>query len=646
MSDELELGVKLVDDASKPAARAANGIERIADSVRKTNAELEKLNRISAGAKQFRALDGAAVRAAADLKKQRAFVLADQKRASADAEQMAKNRLRSESYASQKRFRDEATARRKAHMDTVDAGKFDLGKSVGGGIEGLTKNLGMAAAGAAALGAALATKVTYELVQGTVAAMRFRNEALTGLGLITGSAEKANKTFEDSIRLSDRLGTDWQETSGGMQKLLAKGFDATGAEELVKATADLKTVSPDANISNLILAIGQIKTAGKLQGDELNQLSEAGLNSELMFQQLEKRLGKTRAEILKMKEAGQLMAEPVIESIKASVAAMTGKDLGKAAEDASKTMAGMMRRFEQLPNRFFLDVARKADETGFTKTLESLWESVGPGTSGFDSAVEGAVRVFDLVVQGAQTALPIIKEFAGQFVDGFAKIQGIEKGEDVFAQWKDPAFIASVGELGANLGKIAGGIVQIGEAFVRYEGYFTQFTGVFTDGFANIVPGGQAFSAGTAMIDGLTAGLESRREGANGLMGSIATGMLGTFKSALGIASPSKEMAKIGRWTGEGFTVGLADSMPNVFSAANDATMTPGASSVRTAASSLPTISRGAAVTDNSSSSRMGDVNIEINVSGGSGANASDIAREVRREIERTFDGFAIQGAA
>jgi tape measure domain-containing protein len=630
--EELELGVKFREDASRNAPRAAKGIEAIADNARKAQKELAKLERVS-------------------------------------AERLARNREISERYAVQKRYRDIADARRKAAQKAYDDNKFSTKRMLGldegptgQDLEGVVKTGLVGVAVGAGVAAVAVGKLTYEIVQGTTAAMRFSDAATTGLTLITGDAQKANQVFDDAVKLSDRLGTSWQTSVSGMQKLLGKGFSKAGAEDLVKATSDLSVVAPDANIDNLLLAIGQIKTAGKLQGDELNQLTEAGLNSELMFQALEKRLGKTRAEILKMKEAGQLMAEPVLESIKDSVKALTGKELGKASEDASKTLAGIFRRVEGLPERFFLDVAKKADKSGLTETLAGLWESVGPGSPGFDAAVDGAVRVFDLVVEGAKTALPLVKEFMGGVVDGFADIQGADTSGELFAQWRDPQFIAMVGKLGENLGTIAGATVRIGEAVAEWwptiaklgeaSLWLNPLTVVPKAGFElfDFLTGTderfavEGQNIGKSLGQGIVAGMNSSLPGVDAASRQLGNTALNATRDVTETHSPSRKMMEIGWDQGAGFALGMGDSSSLVNRAANDM----GAVALRTAASDLPTVTSGSAVTNNNSSSvRMGAPVFHLTIQGNADANTvQELERMVDRQIERFFDRAALQGAA
>ena len=70
--------------------------------------------------------------------------------------------------------------------------------------------------------------------------------------------------------------------------------------------------------------------------------------------------------------------------------------------------------------------------------------------------------------------------------------------------------------------------------------------------------------AGKDFIQGFIDGVGSMSGSIARAATNIANDALGAIKEALGIASPSKEMRKIGRFTGEGFALGLADMKGDV----------------------------------------------------------------------------------
>ncbi len=568
-------------------------------------------------------------------------------------------------------------SQRRRHTQTIAARKEQISSirkqtqaqslsSSGGGLPGMGMLGGGAAGlavGAGVLGAAAGAYAAFETGKATLSAVKFRSESVEGLKLITGSAEEANLVFQRSIALSDKLGLEWQTTVGGMQKLLAKGFDEGFATDLTKGVADLKIVSPDANIDNLLLAIGQIKTAGKLQGDELNQLSEAGLNSALMFKQLEKRLGKSREEVLALKESGKLLADDVLPAILDSIKTMTGKELGSAAEDALDSVAGRMRKLEQLPGRFFLAVTDKLDQTALDSSLKSLLDALDPDSAAFASGVENVAAAVEFAAEAIDVAIPLAKEFGAEFARTFKVFMGFDESGDFLDMWKDPAMLAAVKDFGANLGIIAAALAQILDKGAKVATILglgigkeprvpgASPTSVVADTPQHLLAANPAHMQGVVgaaaakhMIDGfvntLFGGTEQARIGGAALASAAEQGM--RSRDGADIHSPSKKTEAVADY----MTAGLVGNLEAGVGEATKAGQSLGSAPVRGMSSSLPDVSSGSGGGARQSQSvAIGDVILQLsNLPTETTSNPEALARAIRRELQGLFDGLAQQG--
>ena len=76
------------------------------------------------------------------------------------------------------------------------------------------------------------------------------------------------------------------------------------------------------------------------------------------------------------------------------------------------------------------------------------------------------------------------------------------------------------------------------------------------------------YSLGMNFALGMKKGIQDYASSVSNSAGSLATAAKNRVKSILGISSPSKEMAKVGRWFGEGFEIGMEDETRNVAYAA------------------------------------------------------------------------------
>lgn len=76
------------------------------------------------------------------------------------------------------------------------------------------------------------------------------------------------------------------------------------------------------------------------------------------------------------------------------------------------------------------------------------------------------------------------------------------------------------------------------------------------------------YGAGVAAAQGLVNGLKSQQAAIEAQMTDLANALVNAVRSALGIASPSRVLAKIGRYTGLGYAEGINDTENDVKSAA------------------------------------------------------------------------------
>lgn len=133
---------------------------------------------------------------------------------------------------------------------------------------------------------------------------------------------------------------------------------------------------------------------------------------------------------------------------------------------------------------------------------------------------------------------------------------------------------------------------------------------------------------GTAMVDGIVSGLRRGLSVMRSAVTDLGRAAIESFRSALGIASPSKVFARLGVELPRGLEQGIAKGAPDAQAAAGGMIEAPSAAGQRPA---------------------MRTINLsigEITVSGAGGSSA-EIASTLRSEIERVFADLALSmGAA
>ena len=233
----------------------------------------------------------------------------------------------------------------------------------GGWAVGMAKEMrpvGQALASVASY-AAGAQLALFGMAAGGIYAVRnaqaFKSDTMFAFRQILGTKEAAQSAYDMAAKTSIKIGADFQETMSAMNSLLAQGFSTNFADEIIRAMADLKTVNPQANLEGITRAISQIKTTGRLQGDELMQLAEAGVNVSDVYKKIAASMkltdkpGQTAVEqVQKLQAAGKISADEAIKGIMGSIKGQIGgKEFGSVASaKADASLEGMIARLKNL----------------------------------------------------------------------------------------------------------------------------------------------------------------------------------------------------------------------------------------------------------------------------------------------------------
>ncbi|HSW50350.1 MAG TPA: tape measure protein, partial [Bryobacteraceae bacterium] len=169
------------------------------------------------------------------------------------------------------------------------------------GAAGLAVGGAALAGGGAALGGGI---LGWNMAQTAIEAERVR----FALDRITEG--QGDKWWAQSADYARRFGLNINGVAENLMQMKASGFSDEMTKTLFLRMGDLRSLgATEETIGRALLAIRQVQAAGRLQGDELNQLSEAGINANFVYDALSKKLGKSRTEIIKLKEAGKLTSE-------------------------------------------------------------------------------------------------------------------------------------------------------------------------------------------------------------------------------------------------------------------------------------------------------------------------------------------------
>lgn len=454
--------------------------------------------------------------------------------------------------------------------------------SVGSAAASAAMAVGAITAGVGAIGTAMFAQLGMH-VRGLQA---FRESTMFAFTKILGTREEAQKVFDMAAKSSFDLGGDLRTNVSAMNALVAKGFKADFADELLRRLADLSTLNPSANLDALVYNIGKIRAQGRLQGDELQALSEAGLNVADVYQEIAKAMKLTQKpgqsleeQVLQLQSAGKIKSDIAIPAIMSAIAKATGGGAAGAVatEKASKSPEGALMKLLNLKDQLLSSV--KIDWSPIVRGAERMMAALSsPAGAAMIEKIGSSIGMIVGKLDGvSQEDMEKAFEKIGEGIEAFANALGavldltIQLGP-VWSLMADAAIVSMeqmqsmVEGVGMALGLIESQLTLIGATWDRITG--------------------EASGLGTAIIDGIIAGITGGQSSVVDAITSVASGAIDAAKATLGIASPSKVFADIGHNVSAGFGKGVAANS-NAAISATTAMSSAAAATGRNAARSI-----------------------------------------------------------
>ncbi len=585
--------LRLLNKVSKPAADARKAISGVKQGLYKLDAAARAAERdaekharaqLAAANKVAAAQDRIFMQGKRRLAKEtkdRSRALSKQQNDAMKSQQKMLAQSKKDAVARQRALAD-ISKRKQFAADVKGArlGGFDpTGSVLGmleGGTAGLVAGIGLAAMAAAAAVAYLAGK----FVSATVEAAGFSQASIKSLTFLTGSADVAADTFDQTRYQAQKLGLDVDHTVHAMSKLLAMQFQIGKASELIAMGSDLKAVlnlSNDA-VDGILLAITQIKAKGRLQAQEMLQLSERGVSQELVFEALGHKTGKNRDQLRKMQEAGKIDADMAIEAILAAVRKKTGTArAGEAGENFAKTtLVGMQATLAAGVRNVFIDIGQRIEPVVmslankiaglFGKIVESdkfanlidLYVSkleqfdawVDANWPEIESALLKGFEFLDKTIRASFEGLQLL-------ADNWEMVKGILIGVGVVVGILSIGILSLLALLYIGLAIIAGIVGAVG------YGIYWLITNIPVAFMA-------AWNWVSAIGAGIVAGFVSITETVVAAAATMAHAIYNKVAAVLEIASPSKVFEAIGSYVAMGMAIGIEGDTPTVAGAAGD----------------------------------------------------------------------------
>lgn len=445
-------------------------------------------------------------------------------------------------------------------------------------------------------------------------------------------AAKGAQAYEKAISTANALGASQEDVLKSYNALIpAFEGNIEKVDSLVRSMSDLKALNPATDLSNLAKTITQIQATGKLQGDELQELATSGIGAVEVYKQLEKALGKSREEVIALKEAGKITSDQAIKAIQDAIAARTGGgDAGDlAALKALETIDGQMGRLTNRAEEFvrtlsldggagvdalsrFVDLIDVDTKSGqqLQKTVEKLVEA---GASFSSEAFEGFANAME-------RALPSVERMTESIDPKTWEVIGWAVGETA----NQLAVLGYMAELAATPFQYLDSAIwgTIGAVSNMYE-TVTNYMELSGSTWGEL-----AADAGQAIVDGLVGALESGAGKIIAAMTNPVAGGIDIINNKLTKShSPSKVFEEIGNNITDGLVIGL------------DAKETQGAITGLIDPTAAGEAAAGT-VTNISNVSKAGPQvtnNFTINVNG----DGKSVAAQIRAELENALAAVA-----
>lgn len=224
-----------------------------------------------------------------------------------------------------------------------------------------------------------------------------------GFTSLLGSAEKANQMVSNLQSMASKTPFELTDLAKASQTLLAFGTDAESIMPILKNIGDVSLGNKE-RFQALSLAFGQVQASGKLMGQDLLQMVNAGFNP---LQEISRTTGKSMEDLRVEMSNGQITTEMVAQAFQSATA--EGGRFAGAMETQSKTLAGQWStikdNFGQLSGKILEPLYNFIANTLLPKVNELMtWLTTKIETTDWQT-------LLDIIILIGQFVVPVVAAF-------------------------------------------------------------------------------------------------------------------------------------------------------------------------------------------------------------------------------------------
>jgi len=229
-----------------------------------------------------------------------------------------------------------------------------------------------------------------------------KQQAQIAFTTMLGDGDKAKVFLDDLQKFAASTPFEFPELLQASQRLLAMGFSAEEVKPTLTAVGDAVAGLGGGGemVGRVTTALGQMQAKGKASGEEIMQLTEAGIPA---WQMLADAIGVSVPEAMKMVTAGTISSDTAISAL---VAGMNTK-FGGLMEKQSQTFGGLFSTIKDTFQQVSGTVMQPLFEL-MTKGLSSIveWTSKPEFTAGVQKFAEGLAGLLEKMITWGTDVLP------------------------------------------------------------------------------------------------------------------------------------------------------------------------------------------------------------------------------------------------
>ena len=487
---------------------------------------------------------------------------------------------------------------------SVIAGGFSA--AIMGGVVAI----GALVAGLGALAIGLGT-AAVKFTQFFLEAGKFRETSLMTMEVMLKDATKAKEVYAQAVKFAAATPFETKEVVTMFQKLLTSGFKENELNRVATAVGDAaaSTGRGQEAIDSIVRAMSQVRSKGKLQQEEMNQLTETGAVSQMaVFAEIAKSMNVKPEEVAKLVESGKVKSDVAIEAMLKAIESTRGGMMAKQ----EKTLAGQLSTLRGRPFELFNAAFEGAGAKAFYETVKQIVTTLQKAFDPESATGKGIVSFIDQFAAGLNVIAKLVLAFAQGFAKGFDSTKPRDTADAMasLASLDLAQLVTDMASLGESFGSITAGIASLrkeasaalvwivqmekkypmlraaidavvmvtlsfvialgllsavflalGAAIMFVSTLFMKLPSMVLEAMIAVgqaIAGTSWFQFGVDLVMGLINGILSKIPDAASAASQLANTLASTLKGPpLSFGSPSKLTTKFGGWTAEGLVDGM-----------------------------------------------------------------------------------------